>query len=248
MSFSKAGPGPLNLALTRGWKEAVQAALACARLILCALVAVFAAQSAAAQDLTLPGDVQQAIGRLNTAGYRTRNMCSAVLIAPDRILTAAHCVPTAASARAAMRFVAGWDRGDYVAVREIAQVDVHPEFQGPTVENIPYDIAVLQLDAPIADVSPLALAAFEGSEVVMSGYHTGRPHLATTLGPCPANAMRQQTLIMITCPTQRGFSGAPVLVRTTDGWAVVAVTSAANATSTFAVRVANWAVGAVLDE
>ena len=34
----------------------------------------------------------QAVGRINSAGYRKRDMCSGVLIAPDQVLTAAHCV------------------------------------------------------------------------------------------------------------------------------------------------------------
>src|SRR6056297_3071130 len=58
----------------------------------------------------------QAIGRVNAGGFKSRRMCSGTLVAPARVLTAAHCLLRRDGAPVALdrlRFVAGLDRGDY---------------------------------------------------------------------------------------------------------------------------------------
>jgi hypothetical protein len=52
----------------------------------------------------------QAIGRLNRAGYKSRRMCTATLVAPDLVLSAAHCVVRSGGEPippGELRFVAG---------------------------------------------------------------------------------------------------------------------------------------------
>ena len=223
-----------------GWTGAVQVAMRSIVAWMCALVALAASPAGAQPAQVLPDTVLSAIGRLNNAGYRTRNMCSATLVAPDMILTAAHCVPMEPRLRDTMRFVAGWDRGDYVAARAIAEVMYHPSYTGPTVTNIPHDVALLRLDAPISEVAPLPLTPLAPRSIAMAGYMSDRPHIASVFGPCPATPVHGPKLLRIDCPTTHGFSGAPVLREIDGAWHVTAATSAANAASTFAVRVQGW--------
>ncbi|MEL6207950.1 MAG: trypsin-like serine protease, partial [Pseudomonadota bacterium] len=72
-----------------------------------------------------------AIGRVNIAGYKSRRMCSGTLIAPDLVLTAAHCVlgPTGDPAPAGdIVFVAGWRAGEAAADARGAALDIAPGF------------------------------------------------------------------------------------------------------------------------
>ena len=239
MSLLKAGRGPLDLALTRGWREAVQVAMACAVAVMG--FGVSFPTSVHAQEAP-PAEVYAAIGRLNAAGYRTRRMCTATLVAPDTIITAAHCAPP--EALEALRFVAGWDRGEFIAARHIKKITLHPRFQRPDAQNIPFDIAVLTLDAPIAEIAPLPLAEGFPVETLIAGYARTRPHVVSTRGPCPTRNLVGQ-LQQVTCPTEPGFSGAPVLEEGDQGWQVLGVVSASNSSTSFAVPVAGWALEVV---
>ena len=197
-----------------------------------------------AQEGAVPKAVLNAVGRLNAAGYKTRRMCSATLIAPDTVLSAAHCVPPQPSLREGLRFVAGWDRGDFIAARGISDITLHPDFQQPDVENIPYDIALLTLDAPITEVAPLPLSQVTAPTVRITGYSFDRPHLIAEVGPCNTRDLLAGSVLRADCPTQRGFSGAPVLTLIDSAWHVTAVAAASNNAFTYAVPIAPWAAGA----
>lgn len=159
----------------------------------------------------------EAVGRLNIGG---RSMCTASLIAPDMVLTAAHCMYDIRTGRAvdprSVQFEAGLNGRRAKASRRVSKVAIHAGYQhGRTGQfQTGTDIAVLRLERPIsADVvRPLALAAApeRGARVdVMSYSHSNAtsPRLQTA---CQVLVARQMSLIT-SCRVELGASGSPVL-------------------------------------
>ena len=72
----------------------------------------------------------RAVGRVNVAATNRRGMCTGTLIAPDLVLTAAHCVihPNTGVAYppGTIHFVAGWHKGRGSGHSRAAAVAVHP--------------------------------------------------------------------------------------------------------------------------
>ena len=82
----------------------------------------------------------RAVGRLNIAGNR---YCTATLIAPDLVITAAHCIFHPLTRHKAhpeeIVFLAGFRQGDYAALRRAAAVAVLPDTvrAGVSIMSIP---------------------------------------------------------------------------------------------------------------
>ncbi|MCB1351413.1 MAG: trypsin-like peptidase domain-containing protein [Rhodobacteraceae bacterium] len=184
-----------------------------------------------------PGEAgaYRAVGRLNLGGA---GFCTATLVSPREAVTAAHCLfeaRTGAPRRlSGLRFVAGFDRGRYAALRGIVGAAVTPGFRfdgtapGRTLAE---DLALLLLDAPVAaeDAVPLA---FGGPRTEADGllaivaYARNRSQTPSRLGPCRSIPW-QPRLIALDCRVDFGASGAPVLAGPETGpLRLVAVVSA----------------------
>jgi protease YdgD len=176
-----------------------------------------------------------AIGRINRAGFRQRSHCTGALIRPDVVLTAAHCARQGDETGAARPiidparrkvFVAGYDRGEFLAFREIVAETRHPAYGIASVHDPRFDIGLLFLESPITEVAPLPLVpSAEGETVALAGYHRFIRHALTGRLDCPV-WQRVDTLLWIGCPVFSGNSGGPVLVRGPEGeWQVAGVVS-----------------------
>jgi protease YdgD len=167
----------------------------------------------------------EAVGRLELGqnGY-----CTGSLIAPDLVLTAAHCVYDkggAAIAPEAMIFRAGLRDGDFISQSGIAQVAAHPGYvpgEDLTGDMVRHDVALLKLANPIpsAVASPFVLAreGRAGTRVSVVSYGRGRDAALSWQRDCGVTAAGRG-LLKFDCDVTFGSSGAPVFVREAGGHA-----------------------------
>jgi hypothetical protein len=76
--------------------------------------------------------------------------CGATLVAPDRLLTAAHCVKGNS-----LSGLAGWNVGG--VTRNAVQFALHPNWRKSNGDNLLDDVALIQLDQPVTTVAPVTL-------------------------------------------------------------------------------------------
>lgn len=169
------------------------------------------------------------VGRLTFDG---RGGCTGVLIAPDLVLTAGHCLanPNGRKKDAlTVEFETGRYPGQPARVVSGAASEVHPLWFGETRETvrvIGHDIALLRLAAPLDDdVAPLRIGApaREGERLMIASWF-GKDARRARERFCVAVEARDPVAIL-GCRVDGGESGAPVLRLTDAGPEVVAIVS-----------------------
>jgi V8-like Glu-specific endopeptidase len=188
----------------------------------------------------------QAVGRVTLEG-NARSLCTGTLIAPDTVVTAAHCVTNGETGLPVpfykLNFVAGWHDGEHAggAVASFVRVrDGFAEGAGatrPKLAQFAADLAVITLKTPLLGVVPMPVAAQSEPKgaVTVLGYQHNRREVLTDYIGCQSTAM-DPDFLGLSCAVVSGTSGGPVFEKTAEGWALVGVVVANTGQSDSAIK------------
>lgn len=178
-----------------------------------------------------------AVGRIDLG---SRGFCSGTLIAPDVVLTAAHCLYDKATGEpyrpADLTFLAGWRNGRAEASREALMTLPHPDFRPDLdqdsvarISQTGSDLGLIKLAQPILlpSITPAPTGSFPrgGDRVEIVSYARHRSEAASMQDACFVLGTEGRVAVL-DCPVDFGASGAPVFRDTVYGSEVVSVISA----------------------
>ncbi len=197
------------------------------KFLLLLLVLWITSEKAPAQDLIQPvrlatadtAGVWNAVGRVNLIGT---GFCTGALIAPNLVLTAAHCMYDKRTGQRVktenVEFLAGWRDGRAVADRFARKVIIHRAYKYNSrrrLDRVASDIALIELEHPIRNVRilPFGWAGRPkvGQTVRVVSYSKDQPQEPALHNICRVLG-RDPSVLVLSCHVTFGASGSPIFI------------------------------------
>jgi protease YdgD len=196
----------------------------------------------------------ESLGRVQT---ELGGRCTGVLVAPDRVLTAAHCLVAPRTRRlvqpGSVHFLLGYERGEWAAQARVVGFVVGAGYD-PEQGEVGADWALLTLDRrlgpPHRPLPLLRQVPAPRTPAMLAGYQQDRPEVLLADQQCRILGLHRTRgglpTLVHDCAGTRGSSGAPLLVQLPGGaWGVVGVAATVSADLALGFAVPAGSVGAV---
>lgn len=162
-----------------------------------------------------------AVGHINVTGFRSKRQCTGTLIAPDKVLTAAHCLVNGRTGKPVplrhIHFVAGVAGGDITAHAKAKCIRLASKQFKPIKKfssKLRADMAVIHLDRKLSIEPVPALSGVkvdERNKLTHPSYPRDSRYRLLVHSRCQIRA-RQYGLWQTNCDTNFASSGGPVMV------------------------------------
>jgi protease YdgD len=158
----------------------------------------------------------------------TGGFCTGVLIAPDKVATAAHCLWLSRTGNwlrpEALHVVQNYRRGDWTADSAVVSYVMGPDEALPREgdnASTHLDWAILTLETPLGEgieVADADFVALPGTVVLQAGFSEDSRHVLTLHRNCSIlDTFDGDRVLTHDCDAVNGDSGSPVMVMDEDG-------------------------------